>query len=310
MATLPLLGAKPCAGRTGLFQQPGPLTEHPFLRANFIHVDVSCSCDLVALKPLCPSPEAVPLRGLCLGTAQRETWVPSCHSRDEMSHGAWPTRWLHPLLPWPRLRERLLASVSHTVLCRLWKKPISAPLSPPLSFFLSLLSSLSFPPSRQTVSGCLFCPCRVCRNRGGVRCGAATSSGVSEAIERWQPGGDKSIPLPIPLPIIQPTWVSLVQTFSWTRPIIAAESLAVSGSKSVMDGSGLGFNEPAPSSSIFIQISNRPPPSHPLGRSPGKRFLLSCPQGTAEVASGVGHRAGMLLTGWGGTTPELLWGQP
>uniref|UniRef100_A0A8C3KHW1 Calcium-transporting ATPase n=1 Tax=Calidris pygmaea TaxID=425635 RepID=A0A8C3KHW1_9CHAR len=40
-------------GGQGLFQQPGPLAEHPFLGANFIHVDMSCSSktqDGVALE--------------------------------------------------------------------------------------------------------------------------------------------------------------------------------------------------------------------------------------------------------------------
>jgi len=58
-----------------------------------------------------------------------------------------------------------------------------------------------------------------------------------------------SHPFCIPL---QLTWGSSVQTFTWARTIIAAESLAVSGPRNMMDGSGLGFKELAHSSSISI----------------------------------------------------------
>lgn len=43
-----------------------------------------------------------------------------------------------------------------------------------------------------------------------------------------------------------------VWTFSWTRPMVATESLAVSGPKIVVDGSGLGFKELVQSSSTSI----------------------------------------------------------
>lgn len=46
--------------------------------------------------------------------------------------------------------------------------------------------------------------------------------------------------------------VGRVWTFSWTRSMVATESLAVSGPKIVVDGSGLGFKELVQSPSISI----------------------------------------------------------
>lgn len=174
---------------------------------------------------------------LSLLVLRAELGVPSWHSWDEMSPRAWPRGRLHPVLPWPRLRERLLASVSHTVLCRLWRKPhfctsLSTSLS--LCFSLSLSVSLS---SQQFESGCFVVSVSGLLSPWRFLCGAAPG---------WPPAQEGTGPgvalgpllllqlqwlslfeeLPIPLQNFQ-AWVSPGQPSSWISPILGTGSRAV-----------------------------------------------------------------------------------
>lgn len=189
-------------------------------------------------------------------------------------------------------------------------------LSTSLSLFLSPLSSLSFPPSRQTVSGCLFCPCWLCCNRGGVRCGAAVSSRVSQAIEWSQPGGDRSWGVlgqlwghccfsspdgcrgaswwgSHPLRNFQLPWVSLVQTFSWTRTTLATESLVLKPWWTAQGWDSRSCLIPLQSPSEFLTV--------PLHLTPSATPL-------ASDSCRAAHRT--LWGDWGPGGPEHLWTQP
>lgn len=97
---------------------------------------------------------------------------------------------------------------------------------------------------------------------------------------------------PVPLLILQSPWVSPVQTFSWTGPVRAAvRAWLPRVLKNGPDGSGLGFKELAPSSSIFIQISNRPPSISPPQSLPWQVVPAELPTGHCRGGIGSGTQS-------------------
>lgn len=224
-----------------------------------------------------------------------ELEVPSRHSWHEMSPRAWPRGRLHPVLPWPRLRERLLASVSHTVLCRLWRKPhfctsLSTSLSLCLSLSFSLLSAVSV----------------------RVLCCVRVGSVVTMEVPLWScsrprrgqvpgggPGATAAPPaeplggLPIPLQSFQ-AWVSPGQPSSRISP-------GCLGSQRRW-WMAPGWDSRIPGSSISIPISNPSPPPHPLSL-PWPVFPAGLP--TGHRRGGTRGALGDTPQGTGGTAAPL-----